>query len=266
MDYLQQGQFEEASSWPPSEGGVLATDSVIPYFISKARPDDTTLRHSADGISENYEVGSVRSWISAADNNSKQKDTPISTDSTRSIRTTSPAAGASNIPFQPDPNPISSIASNIHTVHVIEDEDDHAKSAEAIPTNSIHSESLSDKSKIHVLVAEDNRINQHVILRMLQFEGILNISIAKDGNEAVEKVQAAIQRNKRFDVIFMDIQMPNLDGLQATRKIRRELEYSLPIVALTAYTDSANVKECTEAGMNDFLAKPINQGAAEGSP
>ncbi|KAK9464479.1 hypothetical protein V1512DRAFT_268194 [Lipomyces arxii] len=113
--------------------------------------------------------------------------------------------------------------------------------------------------KIQILVVEDNRVNQQVVLRMLALESIASVVIAKDGNEAVEKVKSHCVDGKYFDIIFMDIQMPNLDGLQATRIIRQEYYYKHPIVALTAYADDSNVKECMDAGMNNFLTKPIKR-------
>ncbi|KAK9355053.1 hypothetical protein V1505DRAFT_369655 [Lipomyces doorenjongii] len=113
--------------------------------------------------------------------------------------------------------------------------------------------------QIHILVAEDNRVNQQVVIRMLRLEKIKSVEIAKDGYEAIEKVKKSRDAGKYFDIIFMDIQMPNLDGLQATRVIRQELDYRYPIVALTAYADDSNVKECMDAGMNNFLTKPIKR-------
>ncbi|KAK9323978.1 hypothetical protein V1517DRAFT_318947 [Lipomyces orientalis] len=115
------------------------------------------------------------------------------------------------------------------------------------------------RKRIHILVAEDNRVNQQVVLRMLRLEQISSVVIAKDGYEAIEKVKMSRDAGTYFDIVFMDIQMPNLDGLQATRVIRQELDYRYPIVALTAYADDSNVKECMDAGMNNFLTKPIKR-------
>ncbi|KAK9387481.1 hypothetical protein V1515DRAFT_600762 [Lipomyces mesembrius] len=116
-----------------------------------------------------------------------------------------------------------------------------------------------ERKQIHILVAEDNRVNQQVVLRMLRLEKIKSVVFAKDGYEAIEKVKTSRDVGKYFDIVFMDIQMPNLDGLQATRVIRQELDYRYPIVALTAYADDSNVKECMDAGMNNFLTKPIKR-------
>ncbi|KAI9643826.1 Histidine kinase osmosensor [Ciborinia camelliae] len=120
-------------------------------------------------------------------------------------------------------------------------------------------EKLGDK-KIRVLVAEDNLVNQEVVLRMLKLEDVYDVVIAKDGQEAYDMVKQSMEEGKFFNLIFMDIQMPNLDGLQSTRLIR-EMGYSAPIVALTAFAEESNVKECYESGMDHFLSKPIRRPA-----
>ncbi|KAI9803565.1 MAG: hypothetical protein M1825_001908 [Sarcosagium campestre] len=114
--------------------------------------------------------------------------------------------------------------------------------------------------KIRVLVAEDNQVNQEVVLRMLKLEDIYDVTVAKDGQEAYDIVKESMDQNNLFNLIFMDIQMPNLDGLQSTKLIR-QMGYSAPIVALTAFAEESNVKECMESGMNFFLAKPIKRPA-----
>ena len=114
--------------------------------------------------------------------------------------------------------------------------------------------------KLRVLVADDNSTNIEVVSKMLKLEDIYDVTIAKDGQEAYDLVKANMERNQRFDVIFMDIQMPNLDGLQSTRLIRK-MGYSAPIVALTAFSEESNVKECMESGMDEFLSKPIRRPA-----
>lgn len=115
-------------------------------------------------------------------------------------------------------------------------------------------------SKVRVLVAEDNLVNQEVVLRMLSLEGKFDVVVAKDGQEAYDKVKEEMANGQYFDVIFMDIQMPNLDGLQSTRLIR-QMGYSAPIVALTAFSEESNVKECLASGMDMFLSKPIRRPA-----
>ncbi|KFA46321.1 hypothetical protein S40293_06998 [Stachybotrys chartarum IBT 40293] len=116
------------------------------------------------------------------------------------------------------------------------------------------------QGKLRVLVADDNSTNIEVVSRMLKLEDVYDVSIAKDGQEAFDLVKAAMEKNESFDVIFMDVQMPNLDGLQSTRLIR-EMGYTSPIVALTAFSEESNVKECIDSGMDEFLAKPIRRPA-----
>ena len=115
-------------------------------------------------------------------------------------------------------------------------------------------------SKLRVLVADDNSTSIEVVSRLLKLEEIYDVTIANDGQEAFDLVKANMENNQRFDVIFMDIQMPNLDGLQSTRLIRK-MGYSAPIVALTAFSEESNVKECMESGMDEFLSKPIRRPA-----
>jgi len=106
--------------------------------------------------------------------------------------------------------------------------------------------------KLPVLLAEDNRINQIVATKMLQEKGIL-VDVAPNGLKAVEMVQ-----QKKYALVLMDIQMPEMDGIQATREIRKDAKFeSLPIVALTANAMEDDRRRCLEAGMNDYLAKPI---------
>ncbi len=106
----------------------------------------------------------------------------------------------------------------------------------------------------HVLVAEDNPVNQKVIKGILERQG-LSPRIVSNGVEAVNAV-----REEAFDLIFMDVQMPEMDGLQATMEIRR-LEAALRrrhnIVAMTAHAMSGDREKCLEAGMDDYISKPI---------
>lgn len=111
---------------------------------------------------------------------------------------------------------------------------------------------LAAKYPLRILVAEDNEINQIVIQESLQQLGYAP-AFVNNGNAALEKIRA-----EQFDVIFMDMQMPELDGLSATRIIRKEFnERPLRIVALTANAGSAYRDQCLAAGMNAFLSKPF---------
>ncbi|KAF2719829.1 hypothetical protein K431DRAFT_192960, partial [Polychaeton citri CBS 116435] len=117
-------------------------------------------------------------------------------------------------------------------------------------------------SKIRVLVAEDNKVNQEVVLRMLKLEDITDVTIAKDGQEALDLVKESLKsgmtENEQYSVIFMDVQMPNMDGLTSTKLIR-ETGFAKPIVALTAFAEESNINDCYGSGMNYFLSKPIRR-------
>lgn len=106
----------------------------------------------------------------------------------------------------------------------------------------------------HVLLAEDVKVNQLVAKTMMEKLG-LTLEIAADGLIATELCQ-----NHHYDLILMDCQMPNLDGYQATKKIRlRGMNQSTPIVALTANALNEDKERCLDCGMNDFLSKPFDQ-------
>ncbi|KAJ5698032.1 hypothetical protein N7462_000037 [Penicillium macrosclerotiorum] len=115
-------------------------------------------------------------------------------------------------------------------------------------------------SKKRVLVAEDNTVNQEVVRRMLALEEVYDVTIVKDGQEAFDTVKLNMEKGTVFDLIFMDIQMPNLDGLQSTRLIR-EMGYSAPIIALSAFAEESNIKDCMDCGMDMFISKPIRRPA-----
>jgi PAS domain S-box-containing protein len=109
----------------------------------------------------------------------------------------------------------------------------------------------------HILLAEDIEINREIIMSLLEDSG-LNIDCAKNGLEALEMVQAAPDK---YDLIFMDMQMPQMDGLEATRQIRAIPSLAsrkLPIIAMTANVFKEDIDQCIAAGMDDHIGKPIN--------
>ncbi|HCR85231.1 MAG TPA: hypothetical protein DIV86_00980 [Alphaproteobacteria bacterium] len=112
-----------------------------------------------------------------------------------------------------------------------------------------------------ILVVEDNSVNQLVVVKMLDKFGV-KTTIANDGGEAVGKI-----KRKKFDLIFMDCQMPNMDGYEAT-KVIREIEFAnrqprTPIVALTANTIAGDAEKCLASGMDDYLGKPVRLNELE---
>jgi CheY-like chemotaxis protein len=107
-----------------------------------------------------------------------------------------------------------------------------------------------------LLVAEDNEVNQQVAREILESAGFV-VDIAANGQEAVEKT-----RSNPYDAVLMDVQMPGLDGLQATAELRRDRRYAdLPIIAMTAHAMAGDREQSLKAGMNDHVTKPIDPGA-----
>ncbi|HEY4148630.1 MAG TPA: response regulator [Chitinophagaceae bacterium] len=110
---------------------------------------------------------------------------------------------------------------------------------------------FAERHPLNILVAEDNLINQQVIIHILRKLGYEPVTV-EDGWQAVETAAG-----ESYDVILMDMQMPEMDGLEATRLIRRTHERQPIIIALTANTMQGDEEECLNAGMNDYLGKPV---------
>jgi two-component system sensor histidine kinase/response regulator len=119
----------------------------------------------------------------------------------------------------------------------------------------VTSDTLGHQQSLRILVAEDNPINQALIARLLEKMGHVSV-MAANGKEAVE-----LSFTRRFDAILMDVQMPELDGLLATKKIReseRLIGCHTPIIALTANAMKGDEEACLEAGMDGYLSKPVS--------
>ena len=106
---------------------------------------------------------------------------------------------------------------------------------------------------LRVLVVDDNAVNRLVAQRLLGLSGC-EIDVASDGHAAME-----VLARKDFDVVLMDVHMPELDGLEVTRRIRASPGAQPRIIGVSASADSDDVRSCREAGMNDFLAKPVTR-------
>jgi len=111
------------------------------------------------------------------------------------------------------------------------------------------------KHAIHILLAEDNPINLKLARFMLEKAGY-QLAIAKNGKEAVNIFTS---NPEKFDLILMDIQMPAMDGREATKKIRKKGFKDIPIVAMTAEAMKGDREKCLKAGMDDYIAKPIKR-------
>jgi signal transduction histidine kinase/DNA-binding response OmpR family regulator len=106
---------------------------------------------------------------------------------------------------------------------------------------------------VKVLIVEDNQLNQDLMQQLLTSWN-LHFKIARDGFQALEYL-----RKESFNLILMDIQMPEMDGYTATQKIRNELNIQIPIIALTAHVLAGERERCLSAGMNEYLPKPIRE-------
>ncbi len=111
------------------------------------------------------------------------------------------------------------------------------------------------KHGLRILLAEDNPVNQKLARLMLTKAGY-KVELADNGREAVEKFSAAPDD---FDLIFMDIQMPELDGKEATARLRKKGFTDTPIIAMTAHAMKGDKESCLDAGMNDYIPKPISR-------
>lgn len=124
------------------------------------------------------------------------------------------------------------------------------------PARLLSSTAGGPPKRLRILLAEDNPVNQRLAMRLLEKRGH-EVSIVGDGRQALE----AATLGPVFDLILMDVQMPVMDGLEATRAIRRienRRRSTVPIVAMTAFAMKADRERCLGAGMNGHLSKPID--------
>jgi signal transduction histidine kinase/DNA-binding response OmpR family regulator len=124
---------------------------------------------------------------------------------------------------------------------------------------ALSSLSAVPEHSLRILIAEDNAINQKIIIRLLEKAGHLP-TLVDNGLDAVARCHS-----EQFDLVFMDVEMPGMDGLDATREIRRIEEAEglprLPIIAMTAYALNGDRERCLAAGMDDYISKPIQVSA-----
>lgn len=103
----------------------------------------------------------------------------------------------------------------------------------------------------NILVADDNKLNQKILIFILEKTGAI-VKIANNGKEAIEQMT-----NNPIDAVLMDIQMPEMDGLEATVHIRKVMNSNVPIIGLTANTLEGEKLKCVNAGMNTCVSKPF---------
>ena len=121
---------------------------------------------------------------------------------------------------------------------------------------SVASATPEPHQDLSILVVDNNSVNQRIMERMLEKSG-LQCVVAKDGVEAVERHQ-----EQAWDLIFMDCLMPNMDGYEATPRIReheQDVDHDTVVIALTANAMSTDVERCLNAGIDDHLAKPVSR-------
>jgi len=144
--------------------------------------------------------------------------------------------------------------SNLYNVLVaVFDNEPEENFTNRLITKHIVSESRQKNAKI--LLVEDNFVNQQVAIGIITKLGY-SIDLATDGNKAISALNSS-----NYDLVFMDIQMPEKDGIEATmdiRKLEKGTELHIPIIAMTAHTTTEDRQRCVVAGMDDYITKPIN--------
>ena len=151
------------------------------------------------------------------------------------------------------PKPIKPSALHDVLVSVLADTAGRAEPAVRAPERPSVDAGLGERHPLRILLAEDNAVNQKLALRLLANMGYA-ADVASDGARAVEAVEKG-----EYDVVLMDVQMPELDGLEATRRIRaRWPDRKLQIIAMTANAMAGDRDACLAAGMNDYISKPID--------
>ncbi len=121
-----------------------------------------------------------------------------------------------------------------------------------------YSISEDHKKRVHILLAEDNKVNQKIALHLLKKKLGYHADVVTNGKEAVKSLERS-----DYDLVLMDCQMPEMDGYEATRMIRDEnssvRNHNIPIIAMTANAMKGDREKCIKAGMDDYISKPINR-------
>lgn len=129
---------------------------------------------------------------------------------------------------------------------------EEVKPEAVVKTQQLFSADFAAKHPVRLLLTEDNPVNQKLALRVLSKLGYDQVDVAMNGLEAVEKCNAVA-----YDIVFMDVQMPEMDGLEATRMIRLKAPHQPVIVSMTANVMAEDKEACRRAGMDDYITKPF---------
>jgi len=140
----------------------------------------------------------------------------------------------------------------------LEGEKTTAATAAAAPSCTAVAETSPEQQKARILLAEDNAVNQKVAIAMLRKLGYSHVDVVASGAEALKALEEI-----PYDLVLMDVHMPEMDGLEATRRIRDAKSmvrnHLVPVVAMTASAMKGDREMCLDAGMNDYISKPINR-------
>lgn len=132
-----------------------------------------------------------------------------------------------------------------------------ASTEDSYRSETFDEERLVKVKHMRVLLAEDNILNQKIMVKMLEQLGVAHVDTADDGNNVITMVEKSIVGGFHYDVIFMDLSMPGKNGFEATQSIRGTLGYPYPIVALTGFGDVQTRNACAEVNIEEVLTKPV---------
>jgi len=142
---------------------------------------------------------------------------------------------------------------SVFSFTIVAEKNDLSTDSDLQNTTQESTDSLEFNKNIKILVAEDNKINQIMFGEVLKKAGYQSVDFVENGQEAVDAASS-----KSYDVIFMDVQMPKMDGYTATKMIKEQATKSLPIIGLSANVFKEEKERGIQSGMDDYLEKPIN--------